>query len=46
MLSHSYVDSVIVGATKPEQLSSDIAAVNWKLSTQDLTELEKLTEGN
>jgi len=46
LLSHSYVDSVIVGATKPEQLSSDITAVNWKLSTQDLTELEKLTEGN
>jgi len=42
LLSHSYVNSVIAGATKPEQVSAHVAAAQWKLSTSELAELELL----
>ena len=45
LLSHPYVSSVIAGATKPEQVTSHVAAAAWKLSAQELVELEKLTIG-
>jgi aryl-alcohol dehydrogenase-like predicted oxidoreductase len=45
LLSHPYVSSVIAGATKPEQVTSHVAAAEWKISAQELTELEKLTIG-
>ncbi len=32
--------SVIAGATKPEQVSANVAAVAWKLSDDDLAELD------
>jgi aryl-alcohol dehydrogenase-like predicted oxidoreductase len=34
--------SIIAGATKPEQVRANVAAVDWKLSDDDLVELEKL----
>jgi aryl-alcohol dehydrogenase-like predicted oxidoreductase len=34
--------SIIAGATKPEQVAANAAAVEWKLSDEDLTELDKL----
>ncbi len=34
--------SIIAGATKPEQVRANVAAVDWKLSDDDLAELEGL----
>jgi aryl-alcohol dehydrogenase-like predicted oxidoreductase len=39
LLSHPYVNSVIAGATKPEQVSAHIKAAEWKLSAQELEDL-------
>lgn len=36
------VSSVIAGATKPEQVEANVAAVNWKPDTADLEELEEI----
>lgn len=44
LLSHSYIKSVIAGATKREQVIAHVAAAEWKLSSQDLTEVNQLTE--
>jgi aryl-alcohol dehydrogenase-like predicted oxidoreductase len=35
--------SVIAGATKPEQLEQNVAAVNWKLTPSDLEEIGRIT---
>jgi aryl-alcohol dehydrogenase-like predicted oxidoreductase len=34
--------SVIAGATKPEQVRANVAAVDWKLSDNDLAALDRL----
>jgi aryl-alcohol dehydrogenase-like predicted oxidoreductase len=34
--------SIIAGATKPEQVAANVAAVDWKLSDDDLAEVDKL----
>jgi aryl-alcohol dehydrogenase-like predicted oxidoreductase len=34
--------SIIAGATKPEQVDANVAAVDWKLSEEDLAELDEL----
>jgi aryl-alcohol dehydrogenase-like predicted oxidoreductase len=34
--------SVIAGATKPEQIAANVAAVDWKLSDADLSQLDQL----
>jgi aryl-alcohol dehydrogenase-like predicted oxidoreductase len=34
--------SVIAGATKPEQVAANVAAVDWTLSDADLSQLERL----
>jgi len=39
LLSHSYIDSVIAGVSKPEHVSAHVLAAEWKLSKQDLIEL-------
>ncbi len=44
LLAHSYIGSVIAGATKPEQVTAHVAAAEWKLSSQDLAEVNQLTE--
>jgi aryl-alcohol dehydrogenase-like predicted oxidoreductase len=33
--------SVIAGATKPEQVAANAAAVDWKLSDADLSQLDR-----
>ncbi len=40
LLAHEPVASVIAGATKPEQVHLNARAVQWKLTDQDLAELE------
>jgi aryl-alcohol dehydrogenase-like predicted oxidoreductase len=37
------VASVISGATKPEQVSENIKALGWRLSAEELAEIDKLT---
>lgn len=40
LLSHPYLNSVIAGATKTEQLSKNVAAAGWKLTAEEVAELE------
>jgi aryl-alcohol dehydrogenase-like predicted oxidoreductase len=35
--------SIIAGATKPEQLEQNVKAVDWKLTPQDLSEIDQMT---
>lgn len=42
LLSHPWLGSVIAGATNVEQLSHNAAAVNWKLTTEDIIQLDKI----
>lgn len=42
MASQPQVASVIAGATKPEQVESNVKAVNWRLSAQELAEVAQL----
>jgi aryl-alcohol dehydrogenase-like predicted oxidoreductase len=37
------VSSVIAGATKPEQVEQNVRAANWKLTAEDLAEIDRLT---
>ena len=37
------VASVIAGATKPEQIATNAKAVNWQLSIDDLSEIDRIT---
>jgi aryl-alcohol dehydrogenase-like predicted oxidoreductase len=36
------VGSVIAGATKPEQIAANVAALSWQPSAEDLTELNRI----
>jgi aryl-alcohol dehydrogenase-like predicted oxidoreductase len=42
LASHSCVSSVIAGATTPEQVRANAAAANWKLTPEELAEVDKL----
>jgi aryl-alcohol dehydrogenase-like predicted oxidoreductase len=37
------VTSVIAGATKPEQIDANVKAVSWRLSAEDLAEIDRIT---
>jgi aryl-alcohol dehydrogenase-like predicted oxidoreductase len=39
------ISSVIAGATKPEQIEQNIQAVGWKLTIEELAEVEKAIAG-
>ena len=41
LLAHPWLSSVIAGATNVEQLSRNMVAMGWKLTAEDLAELEK-----
>ncbi|MGD0190551.1 MAG: aldo/keto reductase [Rhizomicrobium sp.] len=40
------VASVIAGATRPEQIEQNVKAVDWKLSAEELADVDRLTAGN
>ncbi len=40
LLSHPWLSSVIAGATKPEQVSANVAAAEWRLTPQEMAQLE------
>jgi aryl-alcohol dehydrogenase-like predicted oxidoreductase len=42
LLSHTWLPSVIAGVTSKEELSHNVASLNWKLSAEDVIEIEKL----
>ena len=37
------VASIITGATKPEQIDANVAAVGWALTPEDLSEVDRIT---
>lgn len=37
------VSSVICGATRPEQVEQNSAAAEWKFSTEELSEIDRIT---
>ena len=39
LASQSHVASVISGATKPEQLDANAAAVEWRLTPEEVAEV-------
>ena len=43
LLARPNVSSVIAGATHPDQVSQNAAAVGWMLSAEDMTEIDKIT---
>jgi len=43
LASRPYIPSVIAGATRPEQVEQNIAAVGWTLSPGDLAEIDRIT---
>ncbi len=45
LLARAPVASVIAGATKPEQIEQNVKAGEWKLSDDDLAEIDKITAG-
>ena len=44
LASHAYVPSVIAGATKPEQVEQNVAAGAWKLTPEEMAEVDKITK--
>lgn len=42
LLSHPWLGSVIAGAMNVEELSANVAAANWKLTTEDTVQLDKI----
>jgi len=43
LASRAQIASVIAGATSPEQVRANAAAVNWKLNAEELAEIDSLT---
>ncbi|MGH7934814.1 MAG: aldo/keto reductase [Candidatus Binataceae bacterium] len=43
LLARPEVASVISGATRPEQVTENVKAVGWKLSAEEMAEIDKLT---
>ena len=43
LASQPFVPSIIAGATKPEQVEQNVAAIDWTLSADDLAEIDRIT---
>jgi aryl-alcohol dehydrogenase-like predicted oxidoreductase len=43
LASQEVVGSVIAGATRPEQIAANVAAVDWKLSAEERAEIDQIT---
>ena len=46
LASNSNVSSVIAGATRPEQVESNIQAVNWELTSDEMAKIDVITDFN
>jgi aryl-alcohol dehydrogenase-like predicted oxidoreductase len=42
LASRPCLSSIIAGATRPEQIEQNVAAVNWKLSPEELAEIDAI----
>jgi aryl-alcohol dehydrogenase-like predicted oxidoreductase len=42
LLAHPWLSSVIAAATKPEQVSANVTAADWKLTAAELAQVEQL----
>jgi aryl-alcohol dehydrogenase-like predicted oxidoreductase len=45
LLAHPVVSTVIVGARTPDQVQTNLGAVGWRLSPDDVGEVERLVRG-
>jgi aryl-alcohol dehydrogenase-like predicted oxidoreductase len=45
LLAQKPVSSVIAGATKPEQLEQNVKAGDWKMTPEELAEIDTITKG-
>jgi aryl-alcohol dehydrogenase-like predicted oxidoreductase len=43
LLAHSWLPSVIAGATRPEQIEQNAAAARWKLTADEVAEVDRLS---
>jgi len=43
LASRPFISSIIAGATKPEQVVQNVAAIGWDLSPADLAEIDRMT---
>ena len=43
LASRPFISSIIAGATKPEQVEANVAAVDWALSAAELAEIDRIT---
>jgi aryl-alcohol dehydrogenase-like predicted oxidoreductase len=43
LTSQTWISSVIAGATRPEQVSANVAAAEWKLNSNEIAELNSIT---
>ena len=43
LASRPFISSIIAGATKPDQVAPNVAAVGWTLSAADLAEIDRIT---
>jgi aryl-alcohol dehydrogenase-like predicted oxidoreductase len=46
LASRAQVSSVIAGATKPEQVEQNAKAVAWKMTADEIAEIDRITLGN
>lgn len=46
LASRDQVASVIAGATKPEQVEQNAKAIGWKLTADEVAEIDRITKGN
>ena len=44
LASHPYVPSVIAGATKPEQVEQNVKAAEWRLTPEEMSEIDAITK--
>ena len=43
LAGRTYVSSVIAGATRPEQVEQNVAAIGWALTPADVAEIDRIT---
>ncbi len=42
LLSHPWLSTVIAGATRPEQLDANVAGTDWKLTAEEVAQVEQI----
>jgi aryl-alcohol dehydrogenase-like predicted oxidoreductase len=43
LASQPFIASIIAGATRPEQVEQNVAAVSWALARPDLAAIDRIT---